>query len=468
MMKNRKRLLIFCLGVIVLAVTPYLRAQTIYVSSSQGNDSNNGHTQTSPLKTISAALEKGKGNTILLKAGDVFFEEKTVLFGNSLGKYGKGKNPELCGYKRVTRPNWEQVSDNIWRICLTDDNFSGVKVDGSSYTNNIGCLHEYDKDIIHGRKRKYLSQLNQDWDIWQTEIVGTDSKPEYYDSLYLYYSGNPNNLKLEFSTGQIAVNMRDATIENVNVTGYGFGISAGSNVHIKGCHIDAIGGRTLVTSKSFVCDGNGIGIWIYPNCDTENTIVEDCYISRVYDSGVCLSGSGGTKSTARNVVVRNNLIAYCCQGWEDFLLNDPPSYYENCIFENNIVVFSGESGFGYPESRFKYCHILSDNHRGDKKMQFRNNTFIGGNYHCNEGYKGTYTTNIFENNICYITKDNYLLGNYMGTRDVVRLNSNSNDAILKYRELTKDKTTTFKIKKLSSINRQGKREIRFFLRKHSY
>ena len=442
--------------------------QTIYVSSSLGSDNNRGYSPDNPLKTLKAAYSKGKNNTILLKVGDVFYEEKTTAFGRSFGKYGNGRNPVLCGYKRLICPNWEKVGDNIWRISLTQDNYTGVKTQGSSYSNNIGCIHEYDKDLVHGRKRRFLSQMVQDWDIWQTDITGVDSKPELYDSLYLYFSGNPNDLKLEFSTGQIAVNIHDASFENINVVGYGFGISAGSNVHIKGCHIDAIGGRTLVTSKSFVCDGNGVGIWIYMDKDTENTTVEDCYITRVYDSGVCLSGSEGSHATARNILVRNNLIAYCCQGWEDFLLNDPPTYYENCIFENNTVVFSGESGFGYPDSRFKFCHILSDNHRGDKKMQFRNNTFIGGNFHCNEGYKGTYTTNIFENNICYITKDNYLLGNYMGTRDVVRLNFNSNDAILKYRHLTKDKTTTFKIQKSSCINRRGKSVIRTFLRKHSY
>lgn len=458
---------ILCFLLFVFIAVPELKGQVVYVSSSMGDDKNSGLSESKPLRSLEEAYKRG-AKEILLKATDVFFQEKTIAFGRSYGKFGEGPNPILCGFKRLIKPNWEQVSDNIWRICLTDDNYSGVQVEGSSYTNNIGCLHEYDKDLIHGRKRRYLSQLNQDWDIWQTEIVGAESKPEYYDSLYLYYTGNPNDLKLEFSTGQIAVNMRDASIENVNVTGYGFGISAGSNVHIKGCQIDAIGGRTLVTSKSFVCDGNGIGIWIYPDRDTENTIVEDCYISRVYDSGVCLSGSGGTKSTARNVTVRNNLIAYCCQGWEDFLWNDPPSYYENCVFEKNTVVFSGESGFGYPESRFKYCHVLSDNHRGDKKMEFKNNVFIGGNFHCNEGYKGRYTTNIWENNKCYITTSNYLLGNYMGTKDVLKLYNDSQTAISSYRKLTEDNSTKFFIRSASFIERKGKRAIKAFLRKRTY
>ena len=442
-------------------------SNTLYVSSSLGYDSNDGLSERTPLKTLTEAFRKGPSDTILLKAGDIFYREETFILGTKLGKYGKGANPVLCGYKRIIKPNWERVSDNIWKLDLLQNNFSGVQVLESSLANNIGCIHEYDKDIIHGRKLPNIDQLERDWDMCQLEIKGP-MKTNYYDVLYLYYSGNPNSLKLELSTGKISVTIRNGTIENVNVIGYGFGIFAGSNAIIKGCHIDAIGGRSNYTGN-FVCDGNAINIWIYDDKDTENTLVEDCYISRVYDSGVCLSGLDGSNTTARNVIIKKNLITYCCQGWEDFLRNNPPSYYDNCVFENNVVVFSGESGFGYPQSRFKYCHVLSNNYKGDKKMVFRNNTFIGGNYHCNGGFNDTYTTNIWENNLCYITEDNYLLGNYMGTKNVIRVGKDNRlSNIDSYRQLTGDKTTRFKIKKNCSVRRIGRKAIKSFLRKHSY
>lgn len=454
--------------VALLSVNSPIMAQTIYLSSSCGDDANDGLSEATPVKTFEAAYRKGGHNTVLLKAEDVFFQESTIVIGRSLGKYGEGANPTLSGYKRLIKPNWEKAGTNLWKISLTQDNYSGVQVRGSSYSNNIGCIHEYDSDVIHGRKCQFLKELSQNWDIWQTELTGSTTPMAAYDSLYLYYSGNPNELKLEFATGQIAVTLRDGAFENINIEGYGFGISAGSNAHIRGCHIDAIGGRQLVTSNSYVCDGNGIGIWIYGNSDTENTTVEDCYISRIYDSGICLSGSDGYKTTARNVLVKNNLLTYCCQGWEDFLRNDPPSYYENCVFENNIVVFSGVSGFGYPVGRFKYCHVLSNNYKGDKKMVFRNNTFIGGNFHCNGGYQGTYTTNVWENNTCYLTKQNYLMGNYSGTKDVVRFETSKRAAINYYRSLTEDSSTKFVVKSNSSVERRGKRTIANYLKNHNY
>lgn len=453
---------------ITLFALQAMAQKTVYVSSTIGNDNNTGLTEKAPLKTISAAYYKGSNCTILLKAGDVFYRESTLVLNRKIGKYGNGTNPTLCGYKRIVQPRWESLGRNLWRLNLAEDNFTGVQVAGSSYSNNVGCIHEYDKDLIHGRKLQYLKDMKQDWDMWQTESTGNSTPKEAYDLLYLYYSGNPNQLKLEFSTGQIAVTLRDGTLENVNIVGYGFGISAGSNAYVKGCHIDAIGGRQLISSKSFVCDGNGIGIWIYADKDTENTKVQDCYISRIYDSGICLSGSDGNSTTARNIEIKNNLLAYCCQGWEDFLRNDPPRYYENCVFKNNIVVFSGESGFGYPESRFKYCHVLSNNYKGDKKMIFRNNTFIGGNFHCNGGFQGTYTTNVWENNICYMTNENYLMGNYSGTKDVVRFGKSKKAAIELYRYLTEDNNTKFVVRSKSSVVRRGKRAVAYFLKSHTY
>ena len=122
------------------------------------------------------------------------------------------------------------------------------------------------------------------------------------------------------------------------------------------------------------------------------------------------------KATPRNIVFRNNLITDCCQGWEDFLRNDPDVKYENCRFENNIVVNAGESGFGYPESRKKRCNVLGNNYEGDRGMIIRNNTFVGGNYYCSGAYNGKYTSNRWVGNLHYIPRGAYLLSNLLVLR----------------------------------------------------
>lgn len=139
--------------------------------------------------------------------------------------------------------------------------------------------------------------------------------------------------------------------------------------------------------------------------------------------------------------------------------------YNNCLFEDNIVVNSGKTtGFNYPNTRFKYCHILGNNYKGDKGMIFRNNTFVGGNYYCSGAYNGKYKSNKWQGNNCVIKRGDFLLGNYTGTKDVIRvpmekgefptLKDATEDAISRYRELTGDMTTKFIIKDEKAINKQ--------------
>ena len=89
-------LLIFVLNLISLHAYASQFAKAVYVSASQGNDVHSGLTFDNPIKHISKALTIG--DTIYLKAGDIFFE--TVDFtGKYVTRYGKGKDPVICGFK---------------------------------------------------------------------------------------------------------------------------------------------------------------------------------------------------------------------------------------------------------------------------------------------------------------------------------------------------------------------------------
>lgn len=432
-------------------------AAVIYVSSSEGSDTNDGLTQDTPLKSIKFAFTKG--DTVLLKSDDVFCSTGIKLMGKCLSKYGMGSNPVIKGYKRLITPRWENVENNIWKLSLTDVNFTGVELHGSSMSNNIGCLHEYDKDVIHGHKVRHMSELKKNWDIWQTERFDNQTPASEFDFLFLYYDSNPNDLKLEFSITDIAVNMKNSVIDGIDIQGFGFGILVESKSCITNCRIDAIGGRTQIGYECFTCYGNGIEVW----SGASDCLIERCTISRCYDSGCTIQGHSGPP---KNIVFRHNLIVDCCQGWEDFLSNENPEMvYNNCLFEDNIVVNSGKTtGFNYPNTRFKYCHILGNNYKGDKGMIFRNNTFVGGNYYCSGAYNGKYKSNKWQGNNCVIKRGDFLLGNYTGTKDVIRvpmekgefptLKDATEDAISRYRELTGDMTTKFIIKDEKAINKQ--------------
>lgn len=455
--------------ILSLVFATQTNAKGVYVSSSLGIDTNDGHNPKNAVKTIVRA-KTIKADTLFLMAGDTFYEPLGQIQNVVITRYGKGDNPRLCGLRQIKTPNWKKIEENIWQINLAEDNYLGAGTTGSSIQNNIGSIYEYDKDQIHGRKVQYRKEITQDWDIWQSERFESEVKDTEFDNLYLYLSKDPNQLSLGISIYTTAVNMKNATLDGVDIIGFGFGIGAKSNSHIRNCKLDIIGGRTMIGAPSYICYGNGIEFYVSENI--ENCSVENCTISRCYDCGVTIQGSDSGKATPRNIFIRNNLISQCCQGWEDFLRNDPDVVYENCVFENNTIVNSGENGWGYPASRFKYCHVLGNNFRGDKGMIIRNNTFAGGNYYCSGAYQGKYMSNQWEGNICYIRRGEFLLSNYTGSKDVIRIPTDKGEfmtlsaattaTIAEYRKLTGDESTKFVIRSTKNAKRKIKKLVKQF------
>ena len=461
-MKSRRNLVAFVICLTISIVT--CRANSIYVSSSVGNDSYDGQSEARPVKTIVTAL--AKADTVLLKGGDVFYVGSLTISKKFLSRYGKGNNPTICGYKRVKVPRWKKVEQNVWCINLLEDNFTGIVIQGSSISNNICAFHDYEKDLIHGRKVWHKEELMEDWDFWQTETL-SKAKPEEYDNLYLYLEGNPNAMNLEMSIWDFALRADNAVIDGVNFIGFGTGILAGTKTIIRNCRVDAIGGRIIPESDTYVCYGNGIEFWVSGELDTRDCIVENCYVTRCYDCGITIQGSRGSTATPtpRNIHVINNLIEDCCQGWEDFLTNEDTNLkFIDCVFEDNIVLNSGNTtGFGYTKGRSKYCHVLGNNYLGNRGMIFRKNTFVGGNYLCAAKYDGAFKSNIWEGNICYIKRGEWLLRCINKGDEIIRipvdegeyrtLKAATDDAIRRYRELTGDNTTNFVIMKEKKIDR---------------
>lgn len=451
-------------------------AKTVFVSTSKGCDANTGLNKASPLKSISKAISIS--DTILLKSGDIFYESFAVD-NKYVGSYGKGNKPTVCGYKRLLKPEWQYVGDNVWVISLVRHNFSGFVVNGSSFLNNIGCIHDYKKNEIHGRKVQNRKDLDQNWDFWQTqEFANRKVMPEMFDSLYLYLSENPNKLSLEFTIGANGISANNSVIDNLNIIGFGgHGIAAGTKTTIRNCRIDAIGGRIQIGYKAFTSLGNGIEFYV--SADKENCLVSGCYITRCYDCGITIQGSGKGQATPRNILIEDNLVTNCCQGWEDFLRNDENVVFHNCVVRRNLFINNGNtSGFSYPSGRFKYCHVLGNNFKGDKGLILEENTFIGGNYYCTSPFNKKYMSHIWRDNICYIKRGDFLLSNYSGTADVIRvpkeignfksIEEATDAAIALYRAKTGDQTSSFRIcanNRIKTMSRKLKKE---WLKKHKY
>lgn len=445
-----------CTAILVLCAIQVQGA--IYVSSSEGNDRNNGKSMDRPLKSLQTALNKD--NDIYLKCGDVFYGSINIK-GKKIQSYGNGQRPVICGYKRIVKPKWKKAGRNIWKINLKDDNFTGVTIRGSSKLNNVGCIHEYDKDLVHGRKVEKKSDLKRNWDMWQPPVYDSkDLRPDLFDELILYLKGNPNKLKLEFSIGTTGVSITDSSIDGIEIRGFGcHGFAAQSNTTITNCRIDAIGGMAFLGISRFVCLGNGIEFYVSQK-NVENCHVSGNIVTRCYDCGMTIQGSESSKFTASNIILENNVLVECCQAWEDFLNNG--RQYNNCRFSNNIAINCGNtSGFGYPDTRFMFCNVLGHNHNVRNGMIIEGNTFIGGNLYCASPSYGDYKSNIWRNNTFYTSRGHWLMGYYTGSKDIVTIPTErgkhrsieaaTEAAIKTYRETTGDHSTQIIIKSDAEI-----------------
>ena len=96
-----------------------------YISSSDGNDSNNGLSPLTPFKTLKKISDMviKKGDKILLKCNDLWNETLTINneddFNNEhilVSSYGVGEMPTLSSFKTTKNKEWELYYDGIYRI----------------------------------------------------------------------------------------------------------------------------------------------------------------------------------------------------------------------------------------------------------------------------------------------------------------------------------------------------------------
>lgn len=135
-------------------------AATYYVSSSTGNDANNGTSALTAWQTIGHVNEQTflPGDLVLFKRGDVWNESLVPPSSGSSGNpitfdaYGTGAAPNLTGYYAVPSSAWILVSGNAWKAPLP-----------TSYTTVNFCLF----GSIWGQKVAAVSSnLTAQWNFY--------------------------------------------------------------------------------------------------------------------------------------------------------------------------------------------------------------------------------------------------------------------------------------------------------------
>lgn len=442
---------------LMLALTPMFAQEygadesqistVVYVSSSAGDDSNDGSMK-SPLKTF-AKIPKENAR-ILLKKGDVFYEPLSGLSNCVVDSYGKGsKYPEICGLKLLKNPDaWEDMGNGVWRLDMNKtENFYGRNLEitkGNFQLNNLGALYDAASDTVYGHKVKKLEMLEKDWDITTGEIYKPkDIDAESYRWLYVKHDKNPSSdgAKLGILTyGNGVSGLKNCTVRNIAIKGFGrHGLTGSFGGKVENVKIDLIGGSTQVGYRTWVRLGNGIEFWISGSPSSNNrNHVSGCTISRTYDCGSTIQGIVEKgEIVASDITFTGNKFYRCRQAFEHFLSNrsNGRSEYINCHFEGNFAWEMGENEFSTPEPRDNNF-LTYDNKR--KGMIIKNNVCYGsGIYAGTRGWAEHFGENTF-----YVEQGKHnLLFVYPWGKQGIEIPSNSEADIQKYRETLGDTTS---------------------------
>lgn len=434
---------------------------TYYVSSTSGDDRNDGLSEYTPKATINS-IKKKQNLQILLKRGDIFYECLYNYKNCLIGSYGNDNaQPVVCGFKILTNPSaWKRVEGDVWALSLANEsNFKGFSAKQSANkttVNNVGLIYDSKKDKVYGHLVKRYDMLEADGDFFMTEAHRQEYFDKHpFDTLYWKTSIDPRTFdQLCFSTYSNGISsIWNSTVRDISIVGFSIhGITRCNDCVIENCQIDLIGGATFVRDREPWCRyGNGIELWSNNN----GNLINGCLISRTFDCATTIQGTPTKAVIVRNNHFMNNRIYHCRQAFEHFLLDqgtEGHSDYENCSFENNICYEMGENEFSSPESRD--ANILSYE-TGPRSIVIKNNIFFGAPYVCGYNFGKGMT-----GNTVYVYPDQYL-NHYHGKRNYATINASTKTDIQAYFQRTYDNSKIIILRRGSrKSNRIGKRTLK--------
>lgn len=403
--------LVHILFLSIAAMLP-LQAATYYVSSSSGSDTNTGTSSSAPRKTLAGLTGKKTGNTILLKRGDIFFESMSGFSNCTIGAYGSGDKPVLCGFT-ILRGNssWTQESAGIWKLDMnTSASFYGHGCNAANkYYGNIGTIYDPATDTVYGNLVSSASELSSEGDFFTSgEWAPGNITSSTYRYLRMKSASRPGALC--FATYEEAItSMTNCTISDIAIVGFGGnGINEITGCTITGCDLDIIGGSIQIgTRTSWARYGNGIQCWISTSPNNNNTI-SNCQITRVYDTATTIQGNSVNGSHPTNINFTANRIGWCRQGFEQWTSTDgAPVVFENCSFSNNTLFCCGENKFTGSSARTTDVAFLA--YRSPSAaITVSGNLVYGSNYRYFQENVGG-----FSGNEVYLVNNGYILYYYL-------------------------------------------------------
>ena len=307
-----------------------------YYISNDGDDTNDGLTPETAMKTFLAVKGKVKsGDIILFRRGDIFRGQMSMIEGVSFGAYGSGIKPRIYGSVDGTEGEWVETS--------TKGVYTYSK--GATYANIVFNNGEKVSRPVHSMAELTKAPLNVFYN-GRINIYCPDGNPkDVFDSIEIV-SDYTLFRAVEGYT-------RDVTLQNLCLMYAGTHCVAtgdAENVTIEGCIMGYCGGRDLFMSSTTISLGNCVEIW----ARGVNVNIHDNYFFQAYDTGITHQGPTNADNFEgadyTNIHYENNLIEYCTYGIEAFSLRKRDEQakkpnanwnYNDVYIKENIIRYSG-------------------------------------------------------------------------------------------------------------------------------
>ena len=388
----------------------------IFYVSSNGDDSNDGKSESTPIKTLKHLNEMGNankiptGSTILLRDGDTFKGNITLYKDDILiGSYGdikKGK-PTISRslYDGAKEGKWVEVKPNIWKYTLNDSDQVFTANVGTIWffcnKGNNNCTHsmtsidktfdyaqmittnlDYDESNI---EEDITTLLTNDLEYYHVGHPASNTSARKGKELYVFSYGDPSKRfdEIEFNVGghNIGINKHNNLyVDNLRLlhTGsHAIGGSTMSNLVVTNCEIGFVGGMVQNYNNDTgkpTRFGNAVEIYgsvrDYEGYTVEDGfIVNNNYIYQCYDAGPTFQLSTDNLAHMEKARFSNNVMEYNNYNIEYWMYSRSTSgeiydnsYIKNFNIENNIMRYAG---FGLCETRpdkSQSAHIKTWNH----------------------------------------------------------------------------------------------------------
>ncbi len=309
-----------------------------YVSSSTGNDANDGLTPETAWKTIdkvNSMAIKG-GSVVYFKRSDTFRGKIATRYNVTYTAYGEGAKPVINGSLRnyaEDKAFWQKTDKkNVW-------------VSSDTFDEDIGNIVFNDGEAWAYRK---VPGINGSLLIKDLEIFYDTSDKK----IYLYSKTDPNtrftSTEICTYTPMISGNGTKVTIDNLCIKyggGYAISFTDGTaNLTVSNCEIGWCGGTLWKSSEDPIRLGNGAEI----HGNSKDFTVENCYIYQIFDSGVSHQYFG-TNYPGRmdmiNIKYLDNVIESCAMGGLEYVNSSAANkgIMKNIEVSGNLFVRTGDS-----------------------------------------------------------------------------------------------------------------------------